>query len=1023
MQTDNTKKSVFVITGMHRSGTSLLASLLQSAGVDIGKRLMPPGEGNVKGYFENLDFTDFHEEALSCQGISKNGWTLEKQIKVPEQLLERAKVLAQGNSAERLWGWKDPRTTLFLNFWASLIPESKFLLIYRAPWEVIDSLYRRRNLGDEVFDFNPNFALQIWQNYNQEVLNFYENFSDRCLLINVYSIVNNPDFLVTAIKEKFGVLLNNPASDIYDKSLLNTYPSSSHRPALIKHFFPGVWEIYQELNTKAVATDEISEALISEPPSLPSYDIWVLQDWLNVRKLEKESSKLQTQLEQIQDELERDRAQLQETVQQTQSQLVQVHSQLHQTQVELARSQSQLQQTQSQLQQTQSQLEHSQSHLRQTQYHLEQSLSLISGMESSKFWKLRTAWIGLRRSIGLTKDSNSGLRLLLFRLKHLIAVLKLKGLRYVLAKIIQVIYYRLYKSAPSNEVLAKLLSASSPSDELYYQWLNNNLPREADLRKMAETVEVLGYKPVISIIMPVFNTPERFLREAIESVLNQVYPYWELCIADDASTQPHVRPILEEYTLKDKRIKTVFRNENGHISRASNSAMEIATGKFLALLDHDDLLTPDALYEVALLVNRHSDADMIYSDEDKIDENNHLRDPFFKPDWCPDSFLSRMYTSHLGIYRRSLVNEIGGFRVGYEGSQDYDLVLRLTEKTGKIFHIPKVLYHWRIHSESTAKSLDSKSYANDTAQKAISDALQRRGESGKVIPVPGGHYIVRYEIKDFKLVSIIIPTRDLGNVLDKCLTSIFEKTKYPNYEVLVIDNGSTESKTLEIINNWKAKEPNRFKCERLDIPFNYSKINNYAAKTAKGEYLLFLNNDTEVLTHDWIDAMVEQAQRPCIGAVGALLLYPDNTIQHAGVVRVGGVAGHSHKHYPGDAHGYYNQIQTVNNYSIVTGACLMCRREVFEEVGGLEEELPVALNDVDLCLKILEKGYRNIYLPHVKLYHYESKSRGYEDTPEKQARFTKEIQYMQSKWKKFLEHDSCYSPNLTREREDYSINV
>ena len=1036
MQNNDSKQSIFIITGMHRSGTSLTASLLQSAGVDIGKRLMPAGAGNVKGYFENLNFTEFHENILLSQGISKAGWTVEKQIKLPEQFLGRSKLLVQENFSKKIWGWKDPRTTLFLNYWADLIPQANFLLIYRAPWEVIDSLYRRRNVGDEGFDFNPNFALEIWLNYNQEVLKFYEQFSERCLLISIYSIAHDPSFLIQAIKDKFGIPLNYPDSDIYDDSLLNTQSYNLHRPALIKHYFPQVWELYQELNAKAVTPEGLSSSLVPELPPLPPYEAWVLQDWLDLRRLEKESFKLQTQLEQSHEELDRNRSQLQQTLQQnqaeqershielaqSQSQLQQTQSQLQQTQSEFQQTQSQLQQTQSEFQQTQSQLQQTQSQLQQSQGELARSQTLITAMESSKFWQIRTVWMGLRRAVGLTQDSKSVLSDLFLRLKYLFAVFKVRGLRYSLAKFFKKIYYRLDESTLPVEVLPNLRAASSPSEELYHRWLSKNFPREAELQKMAETVEIFNYKPVISLIMPVFNTPERFLREAIESVLNQVYPYWELCIADDASTQRHIRTILEEYTAKDNRIKVVYRIENGHISHASNSAIEIAEGEFLALLDHDDLLTPDALYEVALLLNRHPEADMIYSDEDKIDDNNQLRDPFFKPDWCPDSFLSRMYTCHLGTYRRSLVNEIGGFRAGYEGSQDYDLVLRLTEKTERIFHIPKVLYHWRIHSDSTAKILTNKSYAKDAAQKAISDALYRRGESGKVIPVPGGHHIVRYEINDFKLVSIIIPTKNLGDVLDKCLSSIFGKTEYPNYEVLVIDNGSTESRTQEVINNWKTKELNRFRCERLDIPFNYSKINNYAVERAKGEYLLFLNNDTEVLTPDWIEAMVEQAQRRCIGAVGALLLYPDNTIQHAGVVGVGGVAGHSHKHYPSDAFGYFNQIQTINNYSAVTAACLMCRREVFEEVGGLEENLPVALNDVDLCLKIVEKGYKNIYLPHVKLYHYESKSRGYEDTPEKQTRFIKEIEYMQSKWKSFLNHDPCYSPNLTRKREDFSIN-
>ncbi|WP_052128981.1 glycosyltransferase family 2 protein [Neosynechococcus sphagnicola] len=286
----------------------------------------------------------------------------------------------------------------------------------------------------------------------------------------------------------------------------------------------------------------------------------------------------------------------------------------------------------------------------------------------------------------------------------------------------------------------------------------------------------------------------------------------------------------------------------------------------------------------------------------------------------------------------------------------------------------------------------------------------------------GGHAIVRYYIQSFDRVSIIIPTKNLGRVLHQCLTSIFEKTTYPNYEVIVIDNGSTEAETAQVLSQWLTLEPERFRSYSLDIPFNFSKLNNYGVEQAHGKYLLFLNNDTEVITPDWMNALVEQGQRPEIGAIGGMLLYPDNTIQHAGViVGIGGVAGHSHKHYIANDHGYFNQIQTVNNYLALTAACLLCRRDVFTAVGGFEEQLDIAFNDVDLCLKIVEKGYRNLYLPHVKLYHYESKSRGYEDTPEKQLRFRQEIEYMQQKWQHFIEHDPCYSPHLTRHREDYGI--
>ncbi|MBD3880414.1 tetratricopeptide repeat protein [Phormidium tenue FACHB-886] len=561
---------------------------------------------------------------------------------------------------------------------------------------------------------------------------------------------------------------------------------------------------------------------------------------------------------------------------------------------------------------------------------------------------------------------------------------------------------------------------------LYDYWLRQHTPTSDSLRHMVEAAARLQYQPTISLVMPVYNTPPKFLIEAIESVIEQVYPYWELCIADDASPDPEIRVILEKYAAKDSRIKVVFREKNGHISAASNSALEVATGEYIALLDHDDAITPDALYEVVKLLNEHPEADMIYSDEDKLDDQGQRTDPFFKPDWCPDSFLSRMYTCHLGTYRRSLVEKIQGFRLGYEGAQDYDFVLRFTEQTDRIFHIPKILYHWRIHPASAASGSSAKPYAYTAGKRAINDAIYRRGEPGRVEDHPQflGFYNVRYQIQQYSRVSIIIPTRNLGKVLNRCLESIFLRSTYPDYEVIVIDNGSDEPETLKVLETWQNRQPERFKCYRLDIPFNYSRINNAAVQYATGDYLLFLNNDTEVIAADWIEGMVEQAQRSSIGAVGARLLYEDEKIQHAGVVLgLGGAAGHVFYHFPGSNPGYFGQLITVNNYSAVTAACLMCRREVFEQVNGFDEDLAVAYNDVDLCLKIVQSGYRNVYLPHVSLYHHESKSRGHEDTPEKKNRLRQEAEILQQRWASFIEHDPCYSPNLTRERADCSLSI
>jgi GT2 family glycosyltransferase len=561
--------------------------------------------------------------------------------------------------------------------------------------------------------------------------------------------------------------------------------------------------------------------------------------------------------------------------------------------------------------------------------------------------------------------------------------------------------------------------------EPYSLWLQNFGPREVDFQRMRDLVPLLPRRPLISVIVPTYNTPELYLRAAIESVRAQVYPDWELCIADDASPDSRVRRTLEEYAALDPRIKLTLRAENGHISRATNSALETATGEFVAFLDHDDLITRDALFECALIVNRIPDVDMIYSDEDKIDDTGTLREPFFKPDWNPDRFLSQMYTCHFGVYRRSLVESLGGLRPEFNGSQDYDLVLRLTERTTRIHHIPKILYHWRIHPGSVTSSSDAKPYAYDAAERAIGEAIERRGEPGRVYgrtDLPG-HYIVRYKILDRKKVSVIIPTRNHGEDVDHCLKSIFAKTTYDDFEIVLLDNGSNEKASLDTFQKW-AKYDRRIKLLRYDVPFNFSKINNYAVAHSDGHYVLLLNNDTEVISGDWMEAMVEQAQRPSIGAVGALLLYPDDTVQHAGVILgIGGVAGHSHKGFPSNAPGYFATLCTVNNFSAVTGACLMVRRSVYDQVGGLDEELTVALNDVDFCLKIREAGYRNVYLPHVKLYHFESKSRGYELTPEKLQRFEGERRMMMHRWKTDVTTDPYYSPNLTLDGEDFAIRT
>jgi len=564
----------------------------------------------------------------------------------------------------------------------------------------------------------------------------------------------------------------------------------------------------------------------------------------------------------------------------------------------------------------------------------------------------------------------------------------------------------------------------------YDLWILQNEPSEAQLAQVREECARLSYRPKISIVTPVWNTDERWLRRAIESVLEQAYDNWELCIADGGSTKESVERVLKEYAGKDTRIKVKTLDENKGISGNSNEALSLATGDFIGLLDHDDELAPFALYEVVKHLNEKEHVNFIYSDEDKIDEKGRRSNPFFKPDWSPDLFLSHNYICHFSVIRREIVQRIGGFREGYDGSQDYDLFLRVTEILGdeEIAHIPKILYHWRMIQGSAADSVEAKPYAIVAAKKALADALYRRGIKASVAdgPFPSS-YRIWYEVMGSPKVSIIIPTKDKVGILQTCVTSILDKTDYENFEIVIVDNQSREPETHDYYQ--QIRHNPRVRILEYNNPFNFSAINNFAVAQTDSEYLVLLNNDTEIITGEWLTAMLEHAQREEVGAVGAKLLYHNNTIQHAGVV-LGitgspgekGVAGHSHKHLSDRALGYFLRPHIIGNVSAVTAACMMVRRDVYEGVGGLEEDLVVAFNDVDFCLKIRDKGYLIVYTPYAKLYHYESLSRGYEDNPEKQARFASEVKHIRKGWGDVIDKgDPYYNPNLTLNKEDFSI--
>lgn len=558
----------------------------------------------------------------------------------------------------------------------------------------------------------------------------------------------------------------------------------------------------------------------------------------------------------------------------------------------------------------------------------------------------------------------------------------------------------------------------------YDKWVKEFGTRQSSTQpRINQLISSFRFKPLISLILPVYNPNPLWLEQAIISVLSQLYSSWELCISDDASTDPAIRSILLKYSQKDPRIKVFFRSVNGHISTNSNCALTLAQGTWIALLDHDDLLADDAFLYVVDAINRIPDCKLIYSDEDKIDENGQRFDAYFKPDWNEDLFYSHNMFSHLGVYDAALVREVGGFRVGFEGSQDYDLALRCIERTrpDQIYHIPRVLYHWRMHADSTAYLIDTKPYAILAGEKALQEHFDRLSIAANVKSAGQG-YRVSYTLPSkLPLVSLIIPTRNKFKLIKQCIDSIFLKTNYSNYEIIIIDNCSDDPATLRYLKN--ATSDSRVRVIRDNRPFNYSALNNAAVQVANGQLLCLLNNDVEVINSDWLGEMVSHALRPGVGAVGARLWYADDTIQHAGVVLgLEGFAGHIHRFLPRGNVGYCSRAALTQSFSAVTGACLVVKKSSYLEVGGLNEtDLQIACNDIDLCLKLGEAGYRTVWTPWAELYHHESSTRGFDDTPEKIARAQKEVAYMWTRWGEKLRCDPAYNPNLTLDSSDFGL--
>lgn len=576
-----------------------------------------------------------------------------------------------------------------------------------------------------------------------------------------------------------------------------------------------------------------------------------------------------------------------------------------------------------------------------------------------------------------------------------------------------------------KEFMIRLQERMEPEEVPYGPWYEQYKPAEKELEKQRNTR--FSHKVKISIVVPAYRTPELFLRQMIESVQQQTYGNWELCIANASPEDAQMAKVLNEYQAADKRILVKDLTENAGIAQNTNQALAMATGDFIGLLDHDDLLAPNALYEVAAAIEKNPKIDVLYTDEDKVntDLTEHFQ-PHLKPDFNLDLLRSNNYICHFFLAKRSIVEKVGGFREEYNGAQDYDFIFRCTDDAEVIYHIPEILYHWRTHQASTADNPASKLYAFEAGRKAIEAHLEKRGQKGAVsLKKDLGFYRVKYPVVGSPPVSIIIPNKDQKETLETCIKSVLAKTAYPNYEIIIVENNSTTEEIFSYYKKLEKRDNIHVVTWKGEGGFNYSAINNFGVSKAKGDYLLFLNNDVEVLEDTWLEEMLGNCQRPEVGITGVKLLYPDGTIQHAGtVIGIGGVAGHMFVDMPGSRSGYMHKASLQLNYSAVTAACMMMKRSVFEEINGFEEKLAVAFNDVDLCLRTVKAGYLVVYNPYVVLYHYESRSRGQENSEEKIRRFQGEIEFMRTRWDDLLKKgDPYYNKNLSLSKWNYSLRA
>ena len=982
MKYDNAHtRTIVTVLGMHRSGTSLVTRLLNLMGVFLGaaEDLLPADKHNERGYWEHAAIVSLNDEILHRLGGNwhqppklVDGWAFDPVLSSLRQ--SARSLVSETFGGQQIWGWKDPRTCLTLPFWKMVVPITHIVICLRNPLDVIRSIQKSHDLGF-------NHVNHLWLTYVSSLLRYSQG--DKCFALFYEDLMQNPRHYIARLAHFIG------RSDLLDDEQWMETALQEVSSELRHHCLSAIDVIdNSDLHFAVRSLYAVLRSAVAVAPGDQSIDFHALGLFsIQSERFLRDHQKIIEECNELRYALTVSEQRLAETSARYEGELAERERRLAETS---ARYEEELAERERRLKRIEAELQ---------QYKRE-----CSGIGYKALRRSRTLF---RRFF----PDNSVQRALYVVSRRLISRLRAQR--------------RVRRNAYPGLLPGTLTMRSC--NPTYDQWLLHNAPSVQELTEQRAASSRLSLQPLISVIMPVYNVPAELLTCAIDSVIAQSYPKWELCLVDDCSTDPHIRPLLQRVSHLDRRIRVSFADRNRGIAGASNACLEMARGDFVVFLDNDDELAPHALFSIVELLNRHPDADVIYSDEDKITAGGTREHPFFKPDYSPDLLLCHNYICHMLAVRRSLVMDVGGFREGYDGAQDYDLILRIVQRTvrDRIYHIPDILYHWRMVEGSTALNYWNKPQAKDATLRLIDEHLKNvlGQDYGSVEHLPMGDNVLfypRYALKRFPLVSIVISTRDKVHLLRACIESL-SRTTYPSYEIVLIDNNSQEQETKIYFDTLRHSHPN-VRIIDYPYPFNYSAINNFGIRQAHGEVIILLNNDTELLTPDWIEIMLGYAQQRRVGAVGVKLLYPNNTIQHGGVVvGLGGIAGHSHKYYPADHPGYCARLKTVCNYSAVTAACMMFRRDVWQQAGGLDERLAVTFNDVDFCLRLRTLGYDIVYTPQVQLLHHESMSVGRVHLNER-TMDAQEIAFMKQRWGEALYLDPFYNLNLTLETEDYAIH-